>query len=939
MPSNRLEILLSGNVRDFNQKMRAAEKTADDAFGSIGDKARDLSLVLGGMAVSGGAIVKSFLDSAVQMEKYEQTLKAITGSTKAARAELEKYTKFAATTPFDLPGVVEAATKMRALKVDVDRFLPLAGDLAAVFDRKLPDAALALSKALSGSQDGLTQLQDSFGVTKKELEDAGAIINQSTKAIDVSRLDELQAALQKVISTKFGGTMKAQADSAAGAFSNLEDAFGRLKASLGAELKDDFAGLAKELTALLDSFNSLPGPTKRMLAQTVALGTAVAGLAAIIAGGVAVFGPLAAKIAAFSAAAGEAAIAAEAVAAGAGVATAANFGFTAATVGSVTALDGLAAAGATAGAVISASIPILGAVAVGLALYTHHLGKVNVESEELRKKQEAAAQLFREQRGLVLDAASALKQYAGDAEKAGDALAKAFKDAGKTEVDASKAIAGLVDQLNQAQSSGDESVAKSIRERISALRYAKDALAGTYKQQKDAEKAKAEATKKAANDSAAAVADYKKKASSSYFETAKAQLAALDKVLKGVGKENADRKDLVLSRVALARKVAEEETKAEEDARKKRVEGRLRELDKIKAYGDDRLGAQKSLIQKILGEEKLSSDERGRLEVDLISVTESIRDKAAKKKKEADEKAKRDADELSRLKIQSTDAQKRAVDVEIQALEQQLAQGKDVTAQIKEQIAARRELEEAAIREEAAASSRGKSGNAKVEIEKKAQAEISAIRSKATQEVDALDLKSAEQKKKAQLELIKLEQELLQTKLDSTKNLKESDIVGAAKERLQLGEAQLRLEADIAAQQASPEEKVRIAAGLENDIYNLRKQSTAELAKATEEFKKQKALRDAEKKGATLGGIQTLDQFVQSTNDQFASQRQTPESPAGNSEQRAAQQLGVNPNASAPIMSPEQFAQLSKALTVKVEIVAPPSGQADKGWLYKFNQT
>ena len=939
MPSNRLEILLSGNVRDFNQKMRTAEKQADDTMGTIANKARDASVVLGGLAVAGGAIVKSFLDQAVQMQKYEQTLKAITGSTAAARDELEKYTNFAATTPFDLPGVVEGAVKMRALKVDVEKFLPLAGDLAATFDRSLPDASLALAKALNGSQDALTQLQDAFAVTKQDLKDAGAAFNESTGAIDVTKLDELRSALEKVISTKYGGTMKAQADSAAGAFSNLGDAIGQLKAAMGAELLDTFTGAAKSLSAILQEVNALPAPIKRIIAQVVLFGTAIAGMAAIASGAIAVFGPLAATITAYNAAQVAAAAATTTTTAAVTGATAANFGFTAATVGSVTAVGTLEAALLAAVPAILGVVAPLAALGAGLVYVTKVQADYNSVMEKSVKIEERVADLQRKRKDILIETADALKKSSGDIEDTADALAQKFAKQGKTDREISEAIIAAQDQRASAAAAQDAATVKRFDERIRALRLVKDRLEGTYTQQQDAEKKAADAAKQSLQDQEAAVESYKKKVSAGYFESSKAQLKALDDVLSGLDKAGKDYKELSLKRVALARKAADDEVKAAETARKESVEEAMFELDKLKAYGDQRLGAQRDLLKKILAETKLSADERRKVELDLIGTEESIRKKSEADRKRAEAERVRDARQSGRLRSEALASEQKLLDAELSGLEKSLEKGEDVSAQVIEQIKARQDLTEKILKQQASVEKLGKTAAEQAQIQKAVDAEVRASRVRSSQEIEKVDKLAYVAKRKSLLETLQLEEQLVQARQAQKKNVTEQDLVKVAKERLAISEQELVLQAQIAAAQAGPVEKQQILKQLELDLVSLRKRSASELANATSELKQHNdEIKKA--KGATTGGVQSLDEFVSEMNDQFAgTDRKETSSDSEPDLQKAGNQLGVDPNARASGLSSGQSQSLKEALDIRIEIVAPAKGEMESGWAWKSEQT
>ena len=428
MAKNRLEIILSGQVRDFNAKLREARQEADDSFGAISSAAQSASVALGGVAIGGAALAKSFVDKAVEMQKFRATLIAVTKDVDVADESLRKMVQFASTTPFDLPGVVDAGVKLRSLQVDVDKFLPLAGDLAAVFQRDIRDSALALGRALSGSQEGVEVLNRSFGISKREMEAAGAVMKANgAVAIDSAKdLEKLEIALTNIIKQKYGGAMKEQSKDASVAFANLGDAIGQLQAALGSELTDDFASLARSITELVQEFNEIPGPTKRMIAQTVVFGTAVVGTAAAVSGLIAVFGPLAGVVSALAAKMAVGAAASSTAAAAMAATEAAAVGLAGGAGAATVATTGLTGAISAAGtALVGALAPALVVVAGGLIYLTNEQGKLNQVMEKSLEIEEKVAGFQRKQRQTILDTADAYRIYAGDVTRAGEALADA----------------------------------------------------------------------------------------------------------------------------------------------------------------------------------------------------------------------------------------------------------------------------------------------------------------------------------------------------------------------------------------------------------------------------------------------------------------------------------------------------------------------------------
>ena len=287
------------NIAKVNKQLDAEQaafkKYADEqakAFKQVQDqlqKANDIDVggKLDSIAANGKELVSSFLGAAGQIEQFRLTLTTLTGSASKAEVELAKLRDYANLTQFNLENVTAAGVKLRSFKVDVDRFLPLAGDLASVFDRDIKDAALGLGKALGGSQDGIQILNDSFGITRKDLKEAGAVM-KSTGAISqdtAGDIAKLADAIEKVAQKKnFTGAVNAQLATLKANASQAQDAAFNLAAAIGETLAPAFVALSQTATTTINAVASLPRPILALVggATALATGLAAAGGAALI---------------------------------------------------------------------------------------------------------------------------------------------------------------------------------------------------------------------------------------------------------------------------------------------------------------------------------------------------------------------------------------------------------------------------------------------------------------------------------------------------------------------------------------------------------------------------------------------------------------------------------------------------------------------------------
>lgn len=254
------------NIQKVNQQLETLSNL------EVGQKLQDF-------ANAGTQTVKGFLDAAGQVEQFRLTLTTLTGSAAQAEIELKKLQDFAGSTPFKLDEVVSAGVTLRALGADVDRFLPLAGDLASVFNRDIRDSARALAKALSGSQDGIEILNDSFGITRRNLKEAGASFKTNGAiALDSAEdLKKLGNAIEKVAAQKnFTGAISDQLKSLQGNTSQLSDAAFKLAAAIGDSLIPSFISAVQTATSFVNTLSAAPPIVLKVIGGATALATALA---------------------------------------------------------------------------------------------------------------------------------------------------------------------------------------------------------------------------------------------------------------------------------------------------------------------------------------------------------------------------------------------------------------------------------------------------------------------------------------------------------------------------------------------------------------------------------------------------------------------------------------------------------------------------------------
>lgn len=276
-------------------------------IGDIGDRVGTLT---GQIKSAFGGLASGTLAAASSFEQLQAKLVSVTGSVSEANEVFEFAKRFAASTPFDVKGIVDASATLSGFKQDVQGMLPVAANLAAALGKTLPEATLVLAKAASGSADGFLSLKDQYAITTKDLVQFGAAQGKVAGSLSHAEadIDRNRDALVKLIQTRFGDATAKQAATMAGAVSNAGDAAFNLAASLGQTLVPAATAAARGIAGLLDAANKIPAPIKTAIAAgtvfvagLAAIGTAGAGVVTtmiLLQGTIASFGPSVAKAAA-----------------------------------------------------------------------------------------------------------------------------------------------------------------------------------------------------------------------------------------------------------------------------------------------------------------------------------------------------------------------------------------------------------------------------------------------------------------------------------------------------------------------------------------------------------------------------------------------------------------------------------------------------------------
>jgi len=166
--------------------------------------------------------VQQFVQTGSQFEQFNLQFETLLGSATAAQQRIESLFQFAKATPFELPGVIEAAKALEAYGIYSERALTAAGDAAAAFGKDFTETALAIAGAATGEMERLK----AYGITAYQItEHLGHQMVRNTR----DGLAEITQAVVELFEEKAGGGMRRMSKSLEGVIGNLGDSWTAFK--------------------------------------------------------------------------------------------------------------------------------------------------------------------------------------------------------------------------------------------------------------------------------------------------------------------------------------------------------------------------------------------------------------------------------------------------------------------------------------------------------------------------------------------------------------------------------------------------------------------------------------------------------------------------------------------------------------------------------------
>lgn len=239
--------------------------SAAGLLGAFNSRLGSMAGLSGGLVSVDSAIagIGKAINEAASMEGFETTFEVLLGSADKAQARMEQLSKFAASTPFELPEVAQASRTLETLTngaLSTGDGLRLVGDVASGTQQPFGEISNTIGKLYSGLQNGRP-----VGEVMSRLVELGAITDDAA-----ARIGEMQGqgmkgdAVWQVAAAsmgKFSGEMDKQSNTWNGKMSTLQDSVNGIFRAFGTPLID---ALKPMLTAATEMAESLAPMAKEL---------------------------------------------------------------------------------------------------------------------------------------------------------------------------------------------------------------------------------------------------------------------------------------------------------------------------------------------------------------------------------------------------------------------------------------------------------------------------------------------------------------------------------------------------------------------------------------------------------------------------------------------------------------------------------------------------
>ena len=252
----RLRDELSGDFRRAKEAVGAFNQEVGNGRRIFAETTSSL-LRLGAAYIGLGAIkevAKGFLDTAASMQQYETTLTTVLKPHARAKETLEWVKEFARTTPFEVPQLVEATTRLEAYGLSAQKHMRTLGDAAGALGK---DIMAAVEMVADASQGEFERMKE-FGLRAADVAKKAGFATVQEMTSSRENLAKGIEALMALLAERYAGGMEKLSGTWTGMISNLKDAWTNFKQAVMEsgpfqELQAYVQGLLKRVEELRES--------------------------------------------------------------------------------------------------------------------------------------------------------------------------------------------------------------------------------------------------------------------------------------------------------------------------------------------------------------------------------------------------------------------------------------------------------------------------------------------------------------------------------------------------------------------------------------------------------------------------------------------------------------------------------------------------------------
>lgn len=296
-----LQVLIGANTKGLQREIANVQKTIRQKLGGNAiEISENMIAGVAGLSAALAGLGAVAVRSAAQMEQTEKAFTTLLKSADLAKDFLAELERFAAATPFELPGLLNASKRLLAFGFSAQQVIPI---LTAIGDSA---AALGMGEeGISRLTTAIGQIQAKAKVSAEEMNQinetgipawqllADTIGTTVPQAMDMASKGMIDGAtgVQAILTgmnKQFGGMMAEQSQMLNGMTSNIQDSIGQLSTVVGKEITEAFnlKGAAAEFQDTLGEFTAIAkqsgiGEALRQMVPTE-VGMAIGALAAVI---------------------------------------------------------------------------------------------------------------------------------------------------------------------------------------------------------------------------------------------------------------------------------------------------------------------------------------------------------------------------------------------------------------------------------------------------------------------------------------------------------------------------------------------------------------------------------------------------------------------------------------------------------------------------------